>query len=88
MISDPERVTELFWHPFRVRILPRRYPGVCASLRPPATFLQPFGLQSQLMGQVKRTGNKVAGQRNRAHANRLRGGFDEWFYYFEWRHSK
>src|SRR5688572_1624214 len=51
-ILDPERVKELIWHPFRVPNFATTFPGVYASLRPPATFSQPFGLQTSLVGQV------------------------------------
>jgi len=46
----PERVprylSEKFWHRFRVRTLHHAVPVVFATLRPPATILQPFGLRS------------------------------------------
>ena len=62
MISDSERVTEFVWHPFRVRILRRRFPGVCASLRPPATLLQPFGLRKAGLKSARRYALKYVGQ--------------------------
>ena len=37
----------VFWHPSGVRITSLSLPEVPASLRPPATFSQPFGLQMQ-----------------------------------------
>ena len=43
---DPfQRVAEFFWHPFGVRIPALPSPGVCASLRPPATLCEPSGLK-------------------------------------------
>jgi hypothetical protein len=36
--------TPLIWHPVGVRSVPPASPVVFASLRPPATILQPFGL--------------------------------------------
>jgi len=41
----PEFLRQISWHPFRVPIISTfRNPVVCATLRPPATSLQPFGL--------------------------------------------
>jgi len=39
-------VHEALWHPSRVRLPIAHQPGVFASLQPPATFFQPFGLRS------------------------------------------
>src|SRR5437763_1270715 len=36
------------WHPFRVRTI-KTLPEVFAPLRPPATFLQPSGLQARML---------------------------------------
>ena len=46
MNSHPERVPEKFCDPFRVEKYGPLDPGVCASLRPPATFYQPSGLKN------------------------------------------
>src|SRR6185295_19656746 len=40
----PGRAPERLWHPSGVRTIIHQCPEVCASLRPPATFLQPSGL--------------------------------------------
>ena len=39
-----EHEFRVVWHPSRVQSQPYDDPVVCATLRPPATFLQPFGL--------------------------------------------
>lgn len=45
---------QMFWHPFGVLSLFRRFPVVCASLRPPATFFQPFGLRNARRMSISR----------------------------------
>ena len=43
----PEKGCEKnFGHPFRVRTVPTHVPEVFTTFRPPATFFQPFGLQT------------------------------------------